>query len=154
MRPSLLLLRSCIKFSEAGADLGLWDLKSLRFEQVDRNPISWQSLSLEPQHWPSSVSAAEAPGAAAAPQLCTWKGRTAAPWLLLPSLEDLSRCSIPKNYHGETGKCQRAHCSETEAEGVEGSGCSGGAGGAAVAMLRSQAGDIRCCLLLKTFDPE
>lgn len=22
------------------------------------------------------------------------------------------------------------------------------------AMLRSQAGDIRCCLLLKTFDPE
>lgn len=96
MRPSLLILRSCIKFSEAGADLGLWDLKSLRFEQVDRNPISWQSLSLEPQHWPSSVSAAEAPGAAAAPQLCMWKGRTAAPWLLLALLRGSLRVLHPK----------------------------------------------------------
>lgn len=44
-----------------------------------------------------------------------------------------------QNYHGETGKCQRAPLFRTETEGMEGFVCSG-AGGTAVAMLRSQAG--------------
>ena len=86
MRPSPLLSKPRVKFS--GAGLGLWDLKTLRFdsEQVPRNPISWQSLSLELQHWPSSVSAVGAPGAAADLQLCTWEAKTTAPWLLLFTL--------------------------------------------------------------------
>lgn len=145
-----MLLRPHMRFSEAGAGLGLWDLKSLRFEQVDRNQISWQNLSLELQPYPSSVSAAEAPGAAVLSQLCSGKAKLC---LMLALLRGSLQVLHPQNCHGETGKCQRAHWLEPETEGVEGFVCSG-AGGAAMAMLRSQAGDIQCCLLPKTFGPK
>lgn len=80
-----MLSKPRVKFSGARGGLGLWDLKMLRFdsEQVPRNPMSWQSLSLELQRWPSLVSAVGVPRAAADLQLCTWEEKNVAPWLVL-----------------------------------------------------------------------
>lgn len=115
-----MLLGPCIKFSEAGAGLGLWDLKSLRFKQVDGNPIAWQSLSLELQPWPSSVSAAEAPGAAALSQLCSGKGKLQLCGSCLPCLEHLS---IPKTTKTTMARLENAkgpHCLGQKLKGWRG----------------------------------
>lgn len=109
---------------------GLWGLKTLRFdlERVPRNLISWQSLSLELRRWPSLVSAAGAPRAAADLQLCAWeeKNRGLCYSRLVDHVSYFSAASVmshPENYCSETGKCKRDHCSDTETEGLKSSVC-------------------------------